>query len=234
MAQNSYKPVVGRRFLDRNIIKDMLEFGVKPSKLPLCWQEATTHAAGCSAAALLARGMKSNLNYLRNQIDICFGELASELDFVPEKLQEHIGLLRDLNLMFYLTTANRWEQPSDDESTETCNIFTQAFSKLPKTRGVGLRTFDEGVVVLLDLLHNHVLIPMEDLKEKISENTATAQFSDWESDIRDLLLNSVAPRLEKMYNILSDLCGLIAEIVEKIRADWGDNYTQLADGGHSA
>lgn len=224
--------VRGPRYIGEGTTNSMLDTAVKPHKLPACAHRAMTHAAGCSIAGLAARVMRANMNFLQNQVDICWGELMHEKDFSVEKLEEHIDILGALNLLLFTFTADRVSAIVDttkEEAKETENILTKAFARLPQE---DLAAYNDGIVQLRGRLEDEVLFEMMELRDKIKEYERLAQEMDWRDTIQMLLLVKVGPRLSEIYERLGSLSASVNSIVGKVRKDWKDDVEQIESDEH--
>lgn len=232
MGKQQKIPLEGPRYMEEQITNAMLDTGIKPHKLPTCIHHAATHSAGCSVAGLVARAMRANMNFLQNQIDICWGELMHERDFSVEKLEEHIDILGALNLLLFTITADRIStvvNSTSDETKETENILTQAFAKLPQK---DLSTYNKGIVQIRGILVDKVLLEMMELRETIKQCEEAGQVIDWRNDIQELLHMKIGPRLSEIYEELGALRKNMNSVVEKVRQDWRDDVKQIEDDGH--
>ena len=63
-----FEELKGRRYMHEEITHGMLDTAVKPHKLPMCPHRASTHAAGCSAAGLVARAMRASVGWVETKI----------------------------------------------------------------------------------------------------------------------------------------------------------------------
>ena len=217
------------RYMDEKTVHLLLKMGVKPEKLPFCRHPAATHAAACSAASLVARAVRANLSFLQNQIDICWAELMCEEIFSIEKLQEHIDILGALNLLLFMVTGDRLsslETSSANENAETENILAQAFAKLPKE---DFQVYSEGIADIRSKLEDEILLEMMKLRYKIKEGAE----ENSEEDIRLLLHIEIGPKLLKIYEQLGKVRVNVGSVVDKVRADWQANISQLRVHYHS-
>jgi len=233
MGKKERFPLRDPRYMYEQMTNAMLDTAVTPYKLPICAHRATTHAAGCSVAGFVARAMRANLNFLQNQVDICWGELMHEREFSVEKLEEHVDILGALNLLLFTVTADRISavvNGTGDETKETKNILTQAFAKLPEE---DLATYNEGIVQLRGILEDDVLLEMMELRDDIKKCEETGQDVDWQNDIQGLLHMKIGPRLSKIYEELGALRDLVNSIVDKVRHDWKVDVDQIEVDGHA-
>jgi len=233
MTEKDRVPVRGQRYMSEEITDAMLDIGVAPHKLPMCAHRAATHGAGSSVAGIVARAMRANLNFLQNQVDICWGELMHERDFSPQKLEEHIGILGALNLLLFTISADRISGGivgTRDETKETENILTQTFAKLPEE---DVATYNEGIVQLRGILEDDVLSEMMELQDEIEQSEEAAQDIDWRNDIQGLLHMRIGPKLSAMYEEVGKLRETVNSMVGRVRKDWKDDVKQIEADGHA-
>lgn len=232
MSDQKNIPLRGKRFLADEIAMAMLNVAMDHEGVhPICSQRATTHAVGCSVASLVARAMRANLNFLRNQVDICWGELMCEKDFSIAKLEEHIDILSTLNLLIFTLTADRVSAIVDataGDAEGTTNIVTQAFEKLPRAK---LTTYNEGIVRLRRLLEDDVLLYMIGLRDRIRESEIKGEDLEWGDAIRALLHGKIGPKLSEMFETLALLSDHVTLIVENVRKDWEKDLHQIEVSG---
>lgn len=221
-------PLRGKRFLSEEKVDSILAIALDHECLyPICSQWATTHAAGCSVAGMVVRAMRANLNFLKDQVDICWGELMYERDFSAEKLEEHIDILGALNLLLFTFTADRISTPlndSDNEARETVNILTIAFAKLPQE---DLAVFNESIIQIRSILENEVLLEMMELQNNIQKDQESGRNKDCQDEIRILLHEIVGQKLSDIYEVLVALIKKTDSIIKKVRKDWKTDLCQI-------
>lgn len=228
MNKHKIIPLRGKRFLSEENVDSMLAMAMDHEcPLPICNQWATTHAAGCSVAGMVVRAMRANLNFLQNQVDICWGELMHERDFRIEKLDEHIDIMGALNLLLFTITSDRISTLSSDSrdgASETENILTRAFDKLPKK---DLRRYNKGIIRIRQILEEEILLEMMELRDKIREDKESGRNKNWKDDIQMLLHMGVGPKLASIYEELETLTKSIGSIIKKVRIDWKTDLRQI-------
>ena len=230
MSKGGVEPIRGKRYIGESTAHDLIHMVLSSAPLPFCHHAAATHITGSSLAGLAARAMRANLNFFRDQVDICWMELMCERDHTPAKLSEHLGILGSLNLLFFSLTADRDVDvggPVIDDRSEKANVMAQAFARLPQD---DLRAYNECIILLRHLLENEILLKMMNLSDTIDFDPQ----SDWENTIRSLLHLEVGPVLERMHRKLTDLLpDVLSPIVEKARADFEDDMIQIGRDGHA-
>ncbi|HUT28547.1 MAG TPA: hypothetical protein VMX13_02055 [Sedimentisphaerales bacterium] len=220
MKERKGVPLKGKRYISQAVSYSMLKIAVGPEgRDVIATDGAIAHAMGSLVASLIARAILANIRFLRDQVDICYGEVSLERDFSVQKLEEHMHLLLDLNLLLSCLAP----EPVSI-SAERLRFITNAFGKLPPP---ALSVYTIGINNAKDILEKEIISQIAELLRKISENP----IASWEESVESLLREKVAQQLSCIRSLLDEILGSLYSIVGRIEDDWNKDLQQIRESG---
>jgi hypothetical protein len=220
MKKRKGVPLKGNRYISEAVSYSMLRIAVEPKgRDAIATDGAIAHAMGSSIACLTARAILANIKFLRDQVDVCYGEVSLEREFSFRKLDEHMHILLDLNLLLSCLAP----EPVSI-SAERIRFITDAFGKLPST---SLSVYSVGINNAKDILEKEIIAQIGELLRKISQNPRR----NWEESIESLLREKVAPQLSCIKSLLDQILGSLYSIVGRIEDDWNKDLQQIRESG---
>jgi hypothetical protein len=162
--------------------------------------------------------MIGNLTSLRDQFNICWGDLLREADYTEEKVNEHIQLLMELNSLFFCLTDDR---PSISGSSR--NFLSEVFCRFSEGRELLYRVIKD----LRKSLELDIIGEMRDALQVIKQHKMNDQ-----REYLHRLLRDKAIRLGAMCQRFDTALDQLEAIVAACKKDWGLDVDQLWNDGY--
>jgi len=207
-------PLDQARYISGEVGDSVLRLALGCDKHPqVCVNLAASHAMAAAIASLVVHNIAGYVQSLRDQFDVCVGELRMETTFTVEKLDEHMDILLDLNSRLNSLVGEQALDPS-----ASGDPLRRIFCSLPE----GYRLLHEDLREVQIPLETEIIRDMRLLRGSDC-NSPSVQ---WRNELEQML-RTKADRLEGLCARVDRVLEQLTSIVRAIRKDWSRDIQQL-------